>query len=100
MKTPVLRQRSGRARDVEQDAPSAVAGDVVPGRVRIAYRTRGGVMYRGWAEALKSPRLARKYRRKVQLIFTSPPFPLNRKKKYGNRQGEAYVKWLASFAPI
>ena len=85
---------------MEQDGPPAVAGDVVAGRVRIAYRTRGGVMYRGWAEALKSPRLARKYRRKVQLIFTSPPFPLNRKKKYGNRQGEAYVKWFASFAPV
>jgi site-specific DNA-methyltransferase (cytosine-N4-specific) len=36
----------------------------------------------------------------VQLIFTSPPFPLNRKKKYGNLQGEEYVKWLASFADI
>jgi site-specific DNA-methyltransferase (cytosine-N4-specific) len=36
---------------------------------------------------------------KVQLIFTSPPFPLNRKKRYGNLQGIAYKDWLASFAP-
>src|SRR5207248_3906619 len=35
----------------------------------------------------------------LQLIFTSPPFPLNRKKKYGNLKGEEYVRWLASFAP-
>lgn len=40
---------------------------------------------RGFAEdVLRSP-LANKYRQKVQLILTSPPFPLNRKKKYGNR---------------
>jgi site-specific DNA-methyltransferase (cytosine-N4-specific) len=36
---------------------------------------------------------------KVQLIFTSPPFPLNRKKRYGNLQGNAYKDWLSSFAP-
>jgi site-specific DNA-methyltransferase (cytosine-N4-specific) len=57
-------------------------------------------MYCGSAEVLKSSRLARKYKRKVQLIFTSPPFPLNRKKKYGNLQGEAYVKWFAGLAPV
>jgi len=36
---------------------------------------------------------------KVQLVFTSPPFPLNRKKAYGNLNGQAYVGWLQSFAP-
>lgn len=35
----------------------------------------------------------------IDLVLTSPPFPLNRKKKYGNRQGDEYVDWLASFAP-
>jgi site-specific DNA-methyltransferase (cytosine-N4-specific) len=35
----------------------------------------------------------------VQLVFTSPPFPLNRKKAYGNKVGDAYIEWLASFAP-
>ena len=34
------------------------------------------------------------------MIFTSPPFPLNRKKKYGNFNGEAYVEWLAAFASV
>ena len=37
---------------------------------------------------------------KVDLVFTSPPFPLNRKKRYGNEQGEAYISWLAAFAPL
>lgn len=68
--------------------------------VRIAYKTRRGVMYCGSAEVLKNSRLARKYRGKVQLVFTSPPFPLNRKKKYGNLQGAVYVRWLADLAPI
>ncbi len=36
---------------------------------------------------------------KVKLIFTSPPFPLNRKKKYGNLVGEEYLQWLAGLAP-
>lgn len=36
---------------------------------------------------------------KVNLIFTSPPFPLNRKKKYGNKTGEEYIRWLSSFGP-
>jgi site-specific DNA-methyltransferase (cytosine-N4-specific) len=41
-----------------------------------------------------------RYKGKVQLIFTSPPFPLNRKKKYGNLSGEAYLKWLSGFAEL
>jgi len=37
---------------------------------------------------------------KVDLIFTSPPFPLNRKKRYGNEKGEEYVRWLCAFGPL
>jgi site-specific DNA-methyltransferase (cytosine-N4-specific) len=55
-------------------------------------------MLQGKIEAfLQSPRAA-KYASKVQLIFTSPPFPLNRKKAYGNEQGEAFSTWLAGLA--
>ena len=35
----------------------------------------------------------------VQLLFTSPPFPLTRKKEYGNLSGEEYVSWLSGLAP-
>jgi DNA modification methylase len=66
----------------------------------VAYRTERGMMIQGTAEAFLTSPLFEKYRRKVQLIFTSPPFPLNRKKKYGNQQGEGYVKWLSSFASL
>ncbi len=36
---------------------------------------------------------------KIDLILTSPPFPLNRKKSYGNLTGSEYVNWLRKLAP-
>src|SRR5437016_4624054 len=84
--------------------PSATArrSVVQPSRVatRVAYKTMRGAMYRGFAEDVLRSTQVKKYRGKVQLILTSPPFPLNRKKKYGNRQGDEYVEWLAAFAPL
>jgi DNA modification methylase len=64
------------------------------------YSTDWGDMYHGKSEVvLRHPSL-RSLHGKVQLIFTSPPFPLNRKKKYGNMRGQEYVDWLAELAPI
>jgi hypothetical protein len=37
-------------------------------------------------------------RGKVQLVMTSPPFPLNEKKSYGNLRGTEYRQWLSSLA--
>lgn len=67
---------------------------------KVAYRTRRGVMYVGQAEGVLSAPATKALRGKVNLIFTSPPFPLNRKKRYGNEQGAAYIEWLARFAPL
>ena len=66
----------------------------------LAYRTRSGSMYVGPSENVLRSVALKRLRRSVQLIFTSPPFALNRKKKYGNRQGEAYVEWLASYSGL
>jgi DNA modification methylase len=66
---------------------------------KLVYRKGRGLMYQGKAEDFFSSAPARKYEGKVQLIFTSPPFPLNRKKKYGNLQQEQYIRWLTKFAP-
>jgi site-specific DNA-methyltransferase (cytosine-N4-specific) len=64
--------------------------------------SRGGsVLARAEGKAediLESPLIAEGLRHQVDLIFTSPPFPLNRKKKYGNLKGDAYLEWLAAFA--
>lgn len=66
----------------------------------VAYRTTRGAMYRGLAEQFLESPVARRYKGKIQLVFTSPPFPLNRKKRYGNLLGQKYIKWLAKFAPL
>lgn len=36
----------------------------------------------------------------VNLIITSPPFALQRKKEYGNESQEEYVDWLCRFAEV
>src|SRR6266478_2393280 len=36
----------------------------------------------------------------VDLVITSPPFPLLRQKAYGNLTQAAYVDWLVSFGPL
>jgi hypothetical protein len=65
------------------------------------YATSLGAAFHGPSERLlKNKALQARYKGKVQLIFTSPPFPLNEKKKYGNLTGEEYVRWLARFAPL
>ena len=67
----------------------------------LAYSTALGFCLQGKAEEILTEReIADPFHKKVDLIFTSPPFPLNRKKKYGNLKGDAYVEWLASFADI
>lgn len=66
----------------------------------IVYTTTLGTFYNGLAEdIINSPQFLELHD-KVDLIFTSPPFPLNRKKKYGNIQGEAYITWLANFGSL
>lgn len=70
----------------------------VKSKVKLAYRRKRGQMYQALAEDFLESRMARRYAGKVQLIFTSPPFPLNRKKNYGNFQQDEYIKWLARFA--
>lgn len=52
---------------------------------------------------IKSAALQKTYNElkgKVNLIFTSPPYSLNTKKKYGNLTGENYKEWLISYAKI
>jgi site-specific DNA-methyltransferase (cytosine-N4-specific) len=36
----------------------------------------------------------------VQLVITSPPFALQRKKEYGNKEQAEYVAWIAQFAQL
>ncbi len=36
----------------------------------------------------------------INLVLTSPPFALQRKKEYGNKDQAEYIDWLANFASI
>jgi len=74
--------------------------DTLRSRVNVPlYSTNLGSLFCGKSDELLALPWSRKYDGKAQLIFTSPPFPLNTKKEYGNLIGPAYVKWLSSFAP-
>ena len=63
----------------------------------VAYRTDLGVMIVGAAEKALMAAPAAEYRGRVNLVLTSPPFPLRRRKAYGNRTGADYISWFASF---
>lgn len=64
------------------------------------FSTDHGSFFVGKSEVLLSDVISRGFQGVVQLVFTSPPFPLNHKKRYGNLTGAEYAGWLASFAPI
>lgn len=66
----------------------------------LCYATKQGRLFHGKAEEVLTSRVADSFRGNVQLIFTSPPFPLNRKKRYGNLTGDQFVDWLAAFGSI
>jgi site-specific DNA-methyltransferase (cytosine-N4-specific) len=63
------------------------------------YTTEAGRMYVSKIETALETAAFRRLSGKVDLLFTSPPFPLVRKKRYGNETGEAYIAWLEALAP-
>src|SRR5262245_45687791 len=69
-------------------------------RMRPVYETGLGRMYSGLAEEVLALPALKSWRGRVQMLFTSPPFPLQREKKYGNLQGDAFAGWLAGFARL
>jgi site-specific DNA-methyltransferase (cytosine-N4-specific) len=76
---------------------------VPPARRRITspvYQTPKGAMYCGHAERVLGTAPLKRNLGEAQLIFTSPPFPLKTQKRYGNLEGEAYIRWFARFAPL
>ncbi|CAN5216445.1 site-specific DNA-methyltransferase [soil metagenome] len=59
------------------------------------YETQFGVAYLGDSRTLMRYLPSDS----VNLILTSPPFALTRKKEYGNKSAEEYVDWFLEFAP-
>ncbi|NLJ37178.1 MAG: site-specific DNA-methyltransferase [Candidatus Atribacteria bacterium] len=66
----------------------------------ILYATDLGNYYLGDSQKILTSYLSDSLKGKVQLILTSPPFPLNNKKSYGNLNGDDYKEWFISFAEI
>lgn len=66
--------------------------------LNLSYSTNLGAIYNGYFEKFIKSEIFEENQKKVDLILTSPPFPLNRAKKYGNRTGEQYIKWLSGFS--
>lgn len=66
----------------------------------VAYSTHWGRMLLGKSDELLGDGSLARFEGKVNLIFTSPPFPLNRKKRYGNETGDSYIRWLCAFGPL
>jgi len=64
------------------------------------YNTKFGKYFIGDSVKALQNEILRKYKNKIQLIITSPPFPLNTKKKYGNLNGKEYIKWFSDLAFI
>lgn len=64
-----------------------------------AYSTDRGRMYQATFEQFTESLEFEELRGNVQLVLTSPPFPLNRKKKYGNHEGEQYLEWIKALTP-
>jgi hypothetical protein len=62
-----------------------------PKPTNLVYETSRGRLLHGRAEGILQSSFGRTYQERVQLIFTSPPFPLNRKKAYGNQTGAEYL---------
>lgn len=86
----------GKTHDVEiSRAPRSGRRPTTP-----LYETDLGAAFYGDSyDILRSTSFA-KHKGEVQLAFTSPPFPLNTKKSYGNLQGQDYIRWFAGFAPL
>jgi site-specific DNA-methyltransferase (cytosine-N4-specific) len=68
--------------------------------LKIAYKTGLGVSVVGKSEQVLGSAAGAPLQGKVQLVFTSPPFPLNRKKRYGNLEGEQFREWLVGYAKL
>jgi site-specific DNA-methyltransferase (cytosine-N4-specific) len=68
-------------------------------KVRIEHQDSTGKYLVGDVEAALSSPLLEELKGRVNLILTSPPFPLNHKKSYGNLSGDEYLAWIERLAP-
>ena len=88
-------ERNQTSGDGADETPVNLRQELTP-----AFQTDLGFMYQGDLEQVLRQRPLIDSTGQVQLILTSPPFPLNKKKKYGNLTGDAYLNWLTGLAVL
>ncbi len=66
--------------------------------IQKSYSTKLGSMWRGTIESALKRKPLSGCKGKVDLVFTSPPYPIETKKRYGNRTGNDYLAWFTSLA--
>lgn len=76
--------------------PLTMPIQTTPAGTRVAYRTELGTQLVGDSRDM----LRGLSRGSIDLIMTSPPFALLRKKAYGNEDQHEYVAWLAEFGKL
>lgn len=64
------------------------------------YKTEMGTMYLGNCENIFTNKSLKTDFKDINLLFTSPPFPLNRAKRYGNMNGNEYLEWMSKLGPL
>jgi len=64
------------------------------------YSTEYGKMHLSSIEKFYESEEGQALKGKINLIFTSPPFPLKRKKSYGNFNGIDYLTWMKYVSTI
>lgn len=72
----------------------------IPRTASKAFGSFNGAYYVGDCKTILRSKSFSCLKGKVQLILTSPPYPLNKKKSYGNLKGLEYVNWIRSLAPL
>jgi len=71
-----------------------IMGDLIFPPLTAFYQTKFGAAYLGDSRGL----LKHIPDKSINLILTSPPFALTRKKEYGNKDADEYVEWFLGFA--
>lgn len=76
------------------DQLGALVQDIANGTIKPAYQTKAGAAFCGDSRTLLKQIPADS----VNLVMTSPPFALLRKKEYGNAEQAHYIEWFMGFA--
>lgn len=85
--------------DQALDAPSRIITTKDMKRPFPGYKTYLGKYYQTKIEEFLASSHGKRLLGKVNMLITSPPFPLNNKKSYGNLNGEEYLSWLEDLSP-